>query len=117
MAKTFDGGISTKPFELLITEIADLQTALFELMNAVAVEEHVSSLVDDDLVKKDARRCAEITKARKAVDNSIGVTHSSKGLIKVLFECANAVKNFGHEVDRLADTYKPVIAKAGKHGC
>jgi hypothetical protein len=106
MGKVLDGGISPGPFERLMTGIRELQTAMFELQSEVAFEEHTSSLVDQTLI--DDAKCSDITRARKAVEHSIGATIHVPGLIKVLSECSFALNTFRQDVTTLKEVFDPV---------
>jgi hypothetical protein len=111
MAKDYDGGISTKPFEALMLGIESLHNELHRLTHAVAFEEHQSSLVDQEKVVLVPGKCAQITAARKAVDTLIGEDNTSPGFLKTLLECTAAVDPLVRKVEKLMQTYEHVITE------
>ena len=110
MSKDYDGGISSKPFTDLMEAINQLLNALHALTFRVALEEHQSSLVDQDKIKVTVGKCAEITRKRKAVEALIGAD-LEHGLLKSLTSCANAVRLLEGPVDELSNAYEHVITE------
>jgi len=107
MAKVLDGGISTGPLETLIDKIEFLQLALGRLLRAVVFEEHTSSLIS----QIDDAKCAEITRARKAVENSIDSPPHAHGIVKSLSDCSSAVDGFTQDVTRLKAIFDPLASE------
>jgi hypothetical protein len=110
MSKDYDGGISTKPFTDLTTAIKSLLRDLHELTFQIALEEHQSSLVDQDKIKVIPGKCAEITNKRKLVEDLIG-SDLEHGILKTLTRCSTGVRGMLQPIQDLKEAYEPVITE------